>query len=142
MQREQLEQVFRQEYGRIIATLIRLCGSFDAAEEAMQEAFAAALVDWQNHGVPRAPGAWITTTAQRKLIDALRRERTRRSQQDAVSYHLFHAARADLLRRQCEHAPALAAYRVAAELAVNAWERTFLERRLRLLEQLLQRQLH
>ena len=66
--------------------IIRLCGSFEAAEETMQEAFAAALVDWPVHGVPHSPPAWITTTAHRKLIDALRRERTRRTQQAAVSY--------------------------------------------------------
>jgi RNA polymerase sigma-70 factor (ECF subfamily) len=73
--------VFRREHGRIIASLIRLCGSFDRAEEAMQEAFAAALRYWAAHGVPDNPGAWITTAAYRKLIDARRRERTRREKQ-------------------------------------------------------------
>src|SRR5246127_3457674 len=76
-----LEAVFRREHGRIIASLIRLCGSFDRAEEAMQEAFAAALRYWAEHGVPDNPGAWITTAAYRKLIDARRRERTRRENQ-------------------------------------------------------------
>jgi RNA polymerase sigma-70 factor (ECF subfamily) len=76
-----LEAVFRREHGRIIASLIRLCGSFDRAEEAMQEAFAAALRYWAAHGVPDNPGAWITTAAYRKLIDARRRERTRREKQ-------------------------------------------------------------
>jgi RNA polymerase sigma-70 factor, ECF subfamily len=76
-----LEAVFRREHGRIIASLIRLCGSFDRAEEAMQEAFAAALRYWAEHGVPNNPGAWITTAAYRKLIDARRRERTRREKQ-------------------------------------------------------------
>jgi len=75
------ETVFRREHGRIIASLIRLCGSFDRAEEAMQEAFAAALRYWAEHGVPDNPGAWITTAAYRKLIDARRRERTRREKQ-------------------------------------------------------------
>jgi len=75
------EAVFRREHGRIIARLIRLCGSFDRAEEAMQEAFAAALRYWAEHGVPDNPGAWITTAAYRKLIDARRRERTRREKQ-------------------------------------------------------------
>jgi RNA polymerase sigma-70 factor, ECF subfamily len=75
------EAVFRREHGRIIASLIRLCGSFDRAEEAMQEAFAAALRYWAEHGVPDNPGAWITTAAYRKLIDARRRERTRREKQ-------------------------------------------------------------
>ncbi len=72
------ELVFRREHGRIIASLIRLCGSFDRAEEAMQEAFAAALANWSPRGIPANPGAWITTAAYRKLIDARRRERTRR----------------------------------------------------------------
>src|ERR1700746_1679562 len=76
-----LEAVFRREHGRIIASLIRLCGSFDRAEEAMQEAFVAALRYWAEHGVPNNPGAWITTAAYRKLIDARRRERTRREKQ-------------------------------------------------------------
>jgi RNA polymerase sigma-70 factor, ECF subfamily len=75
------DAVFRREHGRIIASLIRLCGSFDRAEEAMQEAFAAALRYWAEHGVPDNPGAWITTAAYRKLIDARRRERTRREKQ-------------------------------------------------------------
>jgi RNA polymerase sigma-70 factor, ECF subfamily len=89
---EQIEQsitaVFRREHGRIVATLIRLCGSFDLAEEAMQDAFAAALMNWPKHGTPESPAAWITTTARRKLIDAMRRERTRRQQQGAVGNEL------------------------------------------------------
>ncbi len=75
------EAVFRREHGRIIAGLIRRCGSFDRAEEAMQEAFAAALAAWPAHGVPYNPAAWIATAAWRKLIDAGRRERTRREKQ-------------------------------------------------------------
>jgi RNA polymerase sigma-70 factor, ECF subfamily len=75
------ELVFRREHGRIIASLIRLCGSFDRAEEAMQEAFAAALASWSERGLPANPAAWITTAAYRKLIDARRRERIRREKQ-------------------------------------------------------------
>jgi RNA polymerase sigma-70 factor, ECF subfamily len=81
-----VEEVFRQESGRIIATLIRLAGSFDLAEEAMQEAFATALESWPEKGVPGNPGAWITAVAQRKLIDHGRRERTRRQKQDPLLY--------------------------------------------------------
>ncbi|HLW54532.1 MAG TPA: RNA polymerase sigma factor [Candidatus Angelobacter sp.] len=81
-----VENVFRQESGRIIATLIRLAGSFDLAEEAMQEAFATALETWPAKGVPEKPGAWITAVAQRKLIDHGRRERTRREKQDPLLY--------------------------------------------------------
>jgi RNA polymerase sigma-70 factor, ECF subfamily len=67
------ESVFREQSGRITATLIRISGSFDLAEEALQEAFAAALARWPATGVPDNPAAWITTAAHRKLIDALRR---------------------------------------------------------------------
>lgn len=72
-----VERVFRAESGRILASLIRGCGGdFDLAEEAMQEAFAVALQRWPADGIPDNPGAWITTTARRKAIDRLRRERT------------------------------------------------------------------
>jgi RNA polymerase sigma-70 factor, ECF subfamily len=82
------EAVFRREHGRIIASLIRLCGSFDRAEEAMQEAFAAALRYWAERGIPDNPAAWITTTAYRKLIDAKRRERTRQEKQSLLEQEL------------------------------------------------------
>ena len=75
--RETLEQVFREEYGRIIATLIRISGSFDLAEEALQEAFASAASKWELEGPPNNPGAWLTTVAHRRLLDAIRRDRTR-----------------------------------------------------------------
>src|SRR5215469_12031462 len=91
------EAVFRREHGRIIASLIRLCGSFDRAEEAMQEAFAAALCYWAERGVPNNPAAWITTTAYRKLIDARRRERTRRDKQSLLEYDLAAAMSGDPL---------------------------------------------
>ena len=84
--RSAIESVFRQESGRIIATLIRLSGSFDLAEEAMQDAFAAALVNWPDKGMPDNPGAWITAAAHRKLIDYARRDRTRRDKEDALAY--------------------------------------------------------
>jgi RNA polymerase sigma-70 factor (ECF subfamily) len=80
------ESVFREEAGRIIATLIRLSGSFDLAEEAMQEAFASALATWPESGVPENAAAWITTTANRKLIDAVRRDATRRNKGRLVAY--------------------------------------------------------
>jgi RNA polymerase sigma-70 factor, ECF subfamily len=75
------EAVFRREHGRIIASLIRLSGSFDRAEEAMAEAFAAAIAHWASRGIPENPAAWITAAAYRKLIDGVRRERTRRQKQ-------------------------------------------------------------
>ncbi len=83
---ETLEQVFREEYGRIIATLIRVSGSFDLAEESLQEAFASAAAHWQKEGTPRNPGAWLTTVAHRKLLDALRREKTKAEKQPELEY--------------------------------------------------------
>ena len=62
--RATVESVFRNESGRIIAGLIRVSHSFDLAEEAMQDAFAAAVVSWRAEGVPANPGAWITATAR------------------------------------------------------------------------------
>jgi RNA polymerase sigma-70 factor, ECF subfamily len=84
--RSTIESVFRQESGRIIAGLIRLSGSFDLAEEAMQDAFAAALINWPEKGLPENPGAWITAAAHRKLIDYVRRDRTRRDKEDSLAY--------------------------------------------------------
>ncbi|HZD96119.1 MAG TPA: RNA polymerase sigma factor [Candidatus Sulfotelmatobacter sp.] len=81
-----IEAVFRQESGRIIATLIRISGSFDLAEEAMQEAFTAAVANWPAKGIPDNPGAWITSVAHRKLVDQSRRERTRREKQEPLVY--------------------------------------------------------
>ncbi|HKY42330.1 MAG TPA: RNA polymerase sigma factor [Pyrinomonadaceae bacterium] len=81
-----LEQVFREEYGRIISTLIRTSGSFDLAEEALQEAFTSAASVWEREGAPRNPGAWLTTVAHRKLLDAVRRDQTRTDKQAEVGY--------------------------------------------------------
>ena len=81
-----LEQVFRAEYGRIIATLIRTSGSFDLAEEALQEAFASAASSWERDGAPRNPGAWLTTVAHRKLLNAVRRDKTRTDKQSEIEY--------------------------------------------------------
>jgi RNA polymerase sigma-70 factor (ECF subfamily) len=68
------EQVFREQSGRVLATLIRQVGDFELAEDALQEAFAMALATWPGRGIPDNPGAWITTAARNKAIDRLRRE--------------------------------------------------------------------
>ncbi|MGW1344660.1 RNA polymerase sigma factor [Kribbella sp. NPDC002412] len=68
------EEVYRREWGQVVATLIRLTGDWDLAEECAQEAFAAALERWPRDGVPDKPGAWLTTTARNRAIDWLRRE--------------------------------------------------------------------
>jgi RNA polymerase sigma-70 factor (ECF subfamily) len=70
-----LERTFREEQGRIIASLIRALGDFDLAEDAVQEALAVALERWPADGIPANPAAWITTTARRKAIDRLRRRK-------------------------------------------------------------------
>jgi RNA polymerase sigma-70 factor, ECF subfamily len=67
-----LEQIFRAERHAVLATLIRLLGDFDLAEDALQDAFTAALETWPKAGVPASPGAWLTTTARRKAIDRIR----------------------------------------------------------------------
>jgi RNA polymerase sigma-70 factor (ECF subfamily) len=69
-----LEAVYRSDWGRIVAALIRLFGDFDAAEEAAQEAFAAAVDQWPASGVPEFPRAWIIQTARNKAIDRIRRQ--------------------------------------------------------------------
>ena len=68
-----VDRLFREESGRAVATLIRLTGDFDLAEEAVQEAFVVALERWPRDGLPANPGAWITTTAKNRAIDRLRR---------------------------------------------------------------------
>jgi RNA polymerase sigma-70 factor (ECF subfamily) len=68
------EEIYRQEWGQVVATLIRLTGDWDLAEECAQDAFAAALQRWPTDGVPDRPGAWLTTTARNRAIDWLRRE--------------------------------------------------------------------
>jgi RNA polymerase sigma-70 factor, ECF subfamily len=84
--RETLEKVFREEYGRIIATLIRISGSFDLAEEALQEAFISAASKWELEGLPNNPGAWLTTVAHRRLLDAIRRDRRRTDKQTELAF--------------------------------------------------------
>jgi RNA polymerase sigma-70 factor, ECF subfamily len=69
-----VERVFRQEAGRVLATLIRLVGDFELAEEALQEAFAAAVVQWPLEGIPGHPRAWLVNVGRHKAIDRLRRQ--------------------------------------------------------------------
>ncbi|MEY2470989.1 MAG: polymerase sigma-70 factor, subfamily [Actinomycetota bacterium] len=72
-----IEEVFRTEFGSAVATLVRLFGDIDVAEEAVQDAFVIAMDKWASDGVPPNPGGWIVTTAKRKALDKLRRESTR-----------------------------------------------------------------
>ena len=68
-----IADVFREEWGRVVATVIRRTGEWDLAEEAVQDAFALALERWRRDGIPDRPGAWLTTTATNRVIDSLRR---------------------------------------------------------------------
>ena len=70
-----VEDVVRTDGRRVLAGLIRLTGDFDAAEDALQEAYARALAVWHRDGVPATPGAWLNTVARRIAIDRLRRQR-------------------------------------------------------------------
>jgi len=91
-----LEHAFRESSGRAVATLVRLFGDIDLAEEAVQEAFAVAAERWAGGGVPPNPGGWIVTTARNKALDRLRRESTRYGRE----------AQAALLRFQTGPGPA------------------------------------
>ena len=71
-----LADAFRSEWGRVVATLIRMTRDWDLAEECAQDAFALALERWPRDGVPRRPGAWLTTTARNRALDRLRRTAT------------------------------------------------------------------
>jgi len=86
--RELLDSLYRVESGRILATLIRLLGDFDLAEEAMHEAFAAALSLWPSSGVPGNPRPWLISTARFKAIDTLRRRARFDASQDELARHL------------------------------------------------------
>src|SRR5262247_404632 len=80
-----VEAVYRADWGRIVATLIRLVGDFDVAEEAAQEAFSAAAAQWPDAGVPEFPRAWIIKTARHKAIDRIRRRRRFEDKLDAYA---------------------------------------------------------
>jgi len=81
---EALAEVFRREHGRIVATLIRSCGDFDLAEDALQDAVATAADRWEREGLPDNPGAWLTTVARRKAIDRIRRDQRFAAKLDAL----------------------------------------------------------
>jgi RNA polymerase sigma-70 factor (ECF subfamily) len=84
---DELAEVFRREAGRCTATLIRVLGDIDVAEDAVAEAFAIAAEQWPTSGVPPNPGGWITTTARNRAIDRLRRESTR-ADRHLAAHHL------------------------------------------------------
>jgi RNA polymerase sigma-70 factor (ECF subfamily) len=83
--RAAVERVFREEYGRLIASLVRRFGDIDVAEEAAGEALVVALEKWPESGVPPNPGGWLTTTAGNRAIDRIRREKQRDAKHQAAS---------------------------------------------------------
>ncbi len=83
-ERAAVERVFREEYGRLVATLVRRFGDIDLAEEAAGEALVVALEKWPGSGVPPNPGAWLTTTAAHRAIDRIRRENQRDAKHQAA----------------------------------------------------------
>ncbi|WP_432000773.1 RNA polymerase sigma factor [Streptomyces sioyaensis] len=85
-----VERVFREEYGRAVAVLVRVFGDIDVAEEAVQDAFTTAVERWPSSGLPPSPAGWIITTARRRALDRLRRERSREDRQAQAA--LLHAA--------------------------------------------------
>src|SRR5438093_3434324 len=90
-----VEVVYRSDWGRIVATLIRLVRDFDVAEEAAQEAFAAAVGQWRASGVPGFPRAWIIQTARHKAIDRIRRRARLDAKLDAYTASGFGQAMAE-----------------------------------------------
>jgi len=82
-----VERVFRGEYGRLIASLVRRFGDIDIAEEAAGEALVAALEKWPESGVPPNPGGWLTTTAGNRAVDRIRREKRRDAKHQAAFMH-------------------------------------------------------
>ena len=89
--RETVDAVYRSESRRVLATLIRLLGDFDLAEEALHDAFAAAIEQWTSDGVPASPRAWLVSTGRFKAIDALRRRARFDASQGAIAERLEHS---------------------------------------------------
>ena len=87
----EIERVFREEYGRAVAVLVRRFGDIDVAEEAVQDAFTVAVQRWPSAGLPPSPGGWIITTARNRAIDRFRREASREDRQAQAA--LLHASR-------------------------------------------------
>ena len=84
--------VFREEYGRAVAVLVRVFGDIDIAEDAVQDAFAAAVARWPEAGPPPSPAGWIITTARNRAIDRLRREASRADRHAQAALLHAHAA--------------------------------------------------
>ena len=91
----EISEVFREETSGVLATLVRQLRDFDLAEEALQDAYVSALRTWPADGIPDRPGAWLTTTAKRKAIDRIRRNRTQEKRARELKAELETAAGSD-----------------------------------------------
>ena len=85
----EIEKIFRDEAGRALATLIRLVGDFDLAEDSLQEAFAVALERWPAAGAPSNPRAWLVNVGRNKAIDRIRRQITLRGKQGELAQEML-----------------------------------------------------
>lgn len=128
-----IDAVYRREAGRVLATLIRLLGDFDTAEEARQEAFAAAIEQWPQHGVPENPLAWLISTGRNKAIDGMRRNKLFRTK--IAERELASAEAGRFLRQLGRLRESGEAYRAALRTATLEPERRFLQARIAELEQ-------
>src|SRR6266436_2662231 len=90
----EIEKLFRDEAGRALATLIRLVGDFDLAQDALQDAFAVALERWPHEDPPSNPRAWLVNVGRNKAIDRLRRSIAFRGKQDQLTHEILHHAAA------------------------------------------------
>jgi len=88
-----ISEVFRLEYARVVASVLRIVRDIDTAEDVVQEAFAQALGHWPANGIPDRPGAWLLTTARRRALDRLRRTRRMDARADALAYEAGLGAR-------------------------------------------------
>ncbi len=93
---ETIESLYRTESGRVLATLVRLLGDLDVAEEAMHEAFAAAMESWAKNGVPENPRPWLISTARFKAIDGMRRRARFDESEAELTHHLQQLAAASI----------------------------------------------
>jgi RNA polymerase sigma-70 factor, ECF subfamily len=100
--REKVEEVYRSESRQVLATLIRLLGDFDAAEEALHEAFAAAMEQWSRDGLPANPRAWLVSTGRFKAIDGMRRRARHDASLAELAKHM-ETATSDPLDQEDEH---------------------------------------
>src|SRR5271168_4036841 len=85
----EIEKIFRDETGRALATLIRLVGDFDLAEDVLQEAFAVALERWPSAEIPSNPRAWLANVGRNKAIDRIRRQVSFRDKQAALTHEVL-----------------------------------------------------